>query len=136
MSLVSIDPVTEILTIYGGQPGVSSTFKGYEALVDMGNITGAVNIDLSAGSAFKFTLTGNVTLTPINVPAGSLVVYFTCLAKQDATGSRTLTITGQTNSFAQRAVLSTTANSLDKFACESWDVGSTWQTALTGQQIA
>jgi hypothetical protein len=110
-------------------------FTGAETLVDLGSVTGAINVDLSTGSAFILTLTGNVTVTFTNPQAGK-VTYATLRCVQDATGGHTLTITGAQGSNGVRPVLTLAGNAVDKVACESWDGGAHWDATLTGQAIA
>lgn len=60
----------------------------------LGNITGAVSIDLANGSVQSATLTGNVTITLPAVGAG-VSERITLLLTQDGTGGRTVTIGGE-----------------------------------------
>ena len=57
-----------------------------ESYVDLGNKTGAVTVDYRAGRWQKMTLTGNVTLTISNLPAGPIVGNMFLMLTQDATG--------------------------------------------------
>lgn len=40
--------------------------------VDKGNVSGAVSLDLNNGNYFTMTLTGNITLSFANIPAGTI----------------------------------------------------------------
>jgi hypothetical protein len=67
------------------------------AFVNLGNVTGAITLDLSTGSRFRGTLTGNVTVSMINAKNGQpLDVLFL----QDATGGRTVSWSGTNFAFA------------------------------------
>lgn len=55
----------------------------------LGNITGAVALDLSAGGVITATLTGNVTFSLTNLPPSTYVADIELRLTQDATGSRT-----------------------------------------------
>lgn len=67
-------------------------FKDYgEKVNSIGNITGAVTVDLSLGNHYEATLTGNVTFTFTNYsPTGNAMPIILYL-KQDGTGGRTVT---------------------------------------------
>lgn len=59
------------------------------ALVNLGNRSGTVTLDLSAGNVQMMTLTGNVTLAaPANAVVGGV---YNLIVKQDATGGRQIT---------------------------------------------
>lgn len=60
----------------------------------LGNITGAVTIDVSKAQYFTGTLTGNVTITVTN---GLVRPFFVLDFTQDGVGGRTVTITGEVN---------------------------------------
>jgi hypothetical protein len=58
-------------------------------LVDLGNRSGTVTLDLHAGNVQRMRLTGNATLAnPTNVVAGGI---YHIIVEQDGTGGRTLT---------------------------------------------
>lgn len=64
-----------------GPTGPAASFAGYtEPLLDLGNVSGAINIDFDASNAFKITPTGAVVITFTNLPAagdlnpGTLIV--------------------------------------------------------------
>ena len=84
--------------------------KYNETVVSAGN-TGAATLtpDASAGTIYRYTLTGNITLSALaNAVAGTSM---TIILTQDATGNRTLT---STMKFAGASkTLSTAANSID-----------------------
>ena len=70
-----------------GDPGLDAV----ESFVDLGNKTGAVTVNYTAGRWQKMTLTGNVTLTLSNLPAAPIVSTLFLMLTQDATGNRTIT---------------------------------------------
>ena len=57
----------------------------------MGNVTGAVNLDLSQASVFTATITGATTFSFINWPSGSVTTAPTVIATEDSVGSHTIT---------------------------------------------
>lgn len=59
----------------------------------LGNITGAVTIDLANGSVQTGTLTGNVSFTLPAVAAGT-TEHLTLILTNDGTAGRAVTITG------------------------------------------
>jgi hypothetical protein len=61
-------------------------------LVDLGNVSGAVPIDLSRGNYFRFTATGNVIVSISGLLCRS---RFVIDATQDGVGGRTLTCATQ-----------------------------------------
>lgn len=60
---------------------------------DLGNISGAVSPTLENGSVQRGTLVGNVTFTLPAVTAGT-AEHLTLILTNDATGGRSITITG------------------------------------------
>lgn len=60
---------------------------------DLGSITGGVSIVLENGSVQRGTLIGNVTFTLPTVTAGT-AEHLTLILTNDATGGRSITITG------------------------------------------
>jgi hypothetical protein len=119
-----------------GLTGPAGTFTGNETLVDLGTRTGAVTIDLTTGSAFKMVLTGNVVITFTNAPANK-VSYASLRLTQDSSGTaRTVSIVGSQAAYGVKPSLSTLPNAVDKMICETWDGGSTWDVAITGQQMS
>jgi len=63
-------------------------------VVALGNITGAVNLDLSLGTVFTGTLTGDVTATFTNPPASGKLCEPLIRFTQDGVGSHLLTVAG------------------------------------------
>ena len=78
--------------------------------------TGTVTPDASASNNFRYTLTGNLTLAAPTSPSDGEVLNFRF--KQDATGSRTLTLNAAFKFASGTApVLSTAANAVDFMSC-------------------
>lgn len=61
-----------------------------QVLVNLGNITGAVALDLRQGMIYQATLTGNVTFSISNAPPGPCRISLVLI--QDATGNRTASL--------------------------------------------
>lgn len=76
----------------GNVPGALTVGKRIVGggIIALGNISGAINLDLSQGNIFTGTLTGNVTFALLNVLAAKAQSIFFILT-QDATGGRTIT---------------------------------------------
>lgn len=105
-----------------------------ETTKDLGTtLNGAVVVDYEDGNYQYGTLNGNISgLTINNPPASGIVGFITLELNQDATGSRTMDLTGGTylqvggGSFA----LTTTASAKDKVRLETRDGGSTWFVSM------
>ena len=76
-----------IVTNGTGSITVSGTNSDY---VDLGNVSGTVNIDFTKG-VVRARLTGNTTFAFTSVPAAGTVTAVTLLVVQDGTGGRTVT---------------------------------------------
>lgn len=113
--------------------GATGFFNGAEALVALGNKTGAFNIDLSLGSAFTVTLTGNATATFTNVPAGSKVVYATLYVSP---AGFTLDIVGRVGSNGANALANLPTTGETEVVCRTKDVGVHWIVGLGAQVIS
>jgi hypothetical protein len=79
---------------------------------DAGNVTGATNISVGISLARKFTLTGNATVTVINLVVGR-AQWFQFTVVQGAGGSKTLAIAGAKTPGGAGLPLSTVAGSVD-----------------------
>jgi hypothetical protein len=111
---------TVISLTSGGGGGIVSTTA---------SASGAVTTDASAADIFDLTLTGNVTLAnPTNPVDGKTIRW---RIRQDATGSRTVTLGGQfviPSTATDPLPFSTTANKMDILAAtyhagrEKWDI--------------
>jgi hypothetical protein len=92
----------------------------------LGNITGAVNIDLSSGGVITATMTGNCTFTLVNAPPSGYVADMELRLTQDATGSRIATWPANGKwPGASPFVLSTAANTMDVVGISA-DNGLNW----------
>lgn len=116
------------LGAYGG----TVKLKSYDEYINANTAaTGATTLDISSGNFFNLTLTGNITFTFSNAPS-SRMVSFTIVAKQDATGGRTITWPSGTKwpgGVAPPAT--TTANAIDIWSVMTYDGGTTWIASLS-----
>ena len=93
--------------------------------------TGATTLDLSTSNFFNLTLTGNVTFTFSNAPSGR-VFAFTIVAKQDATGGRTITWpVAKIYAGGVAPPATTTANALDIWNILTYDAGTSYIVSLS-----
>ena len=104
-------------------------------LTELGNVTGALSFaglepsDM-VNRMFTATLTGNITIAASALPSPALPgTQFAMVLKQDATGTRTLTLTGIKRSQGV-LTLSTTANAVD-IIMFLFD-GTTWYAGAMG----
>lgn len=106
---------------------------GYtEAEVANTATTGTWTMDCTAANFFELTLTGNITISPSNVPPSTRMWAGTIVAKQDATGGRTITWpTGTKWPGGVVPPATTTANAIDIWSLMTYDGGSTWIGSLT-----
>jgi hypothetical protein len=121
------------LAAYGG----TVNLKSYNEYINANTAsTGATTIDLSSGNFFNLTLTGNVTFTYSNVPSGRMVA-FTIVAKQDATGGRTITWPSGTKWPGGVAPPATTsANAIDIWSVMTYDGGTSYVSSLSVKGVA
>lgn len=96
------------LVIEAGGLAVVGQAIGIE--VNVGNVTGATNIDFNNGNNQRMVLTGNATLTFLNTGSGGTYIL---RIKQDGTGSRLITWTGVTWPGGAAPTLTTTAGYTD-----------------------
>jgi hypothetical protein len=110
---------------------VAPALKAYSEFVTTNAAsTGATTLDLSSSNFFNLTLTGNVTFTFSNSPSGR-AFSFTVVAKQDATGGRTITWpAGSKYAGAVTPPATTTANAIDIWSVMTYDAGSTYIVSL------
>jgi hypothetical protein len=99
--------------------------------------TGTFSLDCGASNFFDLTLTGNITISPTNVPPATRVWSGTIVAKQDATGGRTITWPAGTK-YAGGVVppATTTANALDIWSIMTYDGGTTYIVSLSVKAAA
>ena len=121
------------LAAYGG----TVNLRNYSEYISANTATtGATTLDLSTANFFNLTLTGNVTFSFSNPPAGRMM-SFTIAAKQDATGGRTITWPG-TAKYAGGVVppATTTANATDIWSAMTYDGGTSYIVSLSVKAAA
>lgn len=106
---------------------------GYtEAEVANTATTGTWTMDCTAANFFELTLTGSITISPSNVPPSTRMWAGTIVAKQDATGGRTITWpTGTKWPGGVVPPATTTANAIDIWSLMTYDGGTSWIGSLT-----
>lgn len=104
--------------------------------LNLGNVTGvidltpALNIDTIVNALVKLTATGNLTLNTADLPSGVRAnTMFAMRIQQDATGGRTLTLTGFKKANGLLA-LTPTANAVDILVF-MYD-GTNWNAGFMG----
>lgn len=112
----------------------------FEAAVNLGNTTGAINLTAytAADQVFRLTATGNLTLAPAGmptVPAGK-AASFSLKITQDGTGGRTLTLDAAILSadYGVDPVLTTAIGAKDILTF-LYD-GVEWVVFVSGQAVA
>jgi hypothetical protein len=116
-----------IVTNGTGSITVSGTNSDY---VDLGNVSGTVNIDFTKG-VVRARLTGNTTFAFTSVPAAGTVTAVTLIVVQDGTGGRT--VTWPAASDYPGGVIppaTTTANAVDIWTLFTIDGGTTVYVSL------
>ena len=94
--------------------------------------TGSYSLDCGAANFFDLTLTGNITIAPTNVPPATRMWAGTIAAKQDATGTRTITWpAGSKYPGGVAPPATTTANAIDIWSLMTYDGGTSWIVSLT-----
>jgi hypothetical protein len=94
--------------------------------------TGSYSLDCGAANFWDLTLTGNITIAPTNVPPATRMWAGTIAAKQDATGTRTITWpAGSKYPGGVAPPATTTANALDIWSLMTYDGGTSWIVSLT-----
>lgn len=120
-----------------GPTGPAGTYAGSEVLTNMGNVTGATNVNLALGSVFKLNLNGVTTITFTNPQAGS-VMQSVLLRITVTNAAATLAITNQRGAFATNPLLTMTqtVGALCEVYARSDDNGAHWDVSLGDQLIA
>jgi hypothetical protein len=111
---------------------VAPALKSYSEFISNTTVSsGTTILDLSTSNFFNLTLNSSTALTFSNAPSGR-VVYFTIVAKQDATGSRAITWPGSAKYAGGLAPpQTTTANAVDVWNVLTYDGGSTYIVSLS-----
>jgi hypothetical protein len=122
---------------FGNNYLLSSALKSYsEYLSNVTVSTANTSLDLSTSNFFNLTLSSNTTLTFTNPPSGR-VYSFTIVAKQDATGGRTLAWPS-TKKYpnGQTPVSTTAANALDLWSVVTYDGGTSYIVSLSMKNVS
>ncbi len=109
---------------------------GFKDLVQVDTVTTTTfNLDMSVANVFDITLSpatgNNVAFTYINIPVSNEPISSTLILRQDATGSRTMTMTNAHYTEGTVPVLSTGANQVDVLSFFTTDGGSYWFGSLS-----
>ena len=109
------------------------TLTGYtESEVSNTAVTGTYTLNCVASNFWDLTLTGNTTISPTGVPPSTRMWAGTIVAKQDATGGRTITWpTGSKYPGGVAPPATTTANAIDVWSLMTYDGGTSWIVSLT-----
>jgi len=95
-------------------------------------VTGTFTLDFATANFFDLTLTGNTTISPSGIPANTRMVSATLVAKQDATGGRTITWPAGTKyAGAVSPPATTNANAVDIWSIMTYDAGNTYIVSLS-----
>lgn len=102
-----------------------SYVDNFHKVKDLGNVSGTVQLDLTQGTHFTMTLTGNVTLTVVGWVTKPLDQHVIVKAVQDSTGGRTITWpTRFAKAQTVTSLASTAAGSYTLYEFSSPDIGS------------
>jgi hypothetical protein len=109
------------------------TLTGYtESEVSNTAVTGTYTLNCVASNFWDLTLTGNTTISPTGVPPATRMWAGTIVAKQDATGGRTITWpAGSKYPGGVVPPATTTANAIDIWSLMTYDGGTSWIVSLT-----
>ncbi len=108
----------------------SATLKDYVETNNIDSQASAYAINLANGNVHSLTMTGNVTLSFSNVPAGTNCCSVTLFLIQDGTGSRIPTFPGSVIWPGGSApTFTTTALHVDEVVMTTTNAGTTWRAA-------
>ena len=109
------------------------TLTGYtESEISNTAVTGTYSLNCVASNFWDLTLTGNTTISPTGVPPSTRMWAGTIVAKQDATGGRTITWpAGSKYPSGVVPPATTTANAIDIWSLMTYDGGTSWIVSLT-----
>jgi hypothetical protein len=109
------------------------TLTGYtESEVSNTAVTGTYTLNCVDSNFWDLTLTGNTTISPTGVPPATRMWAGTIVAKQDATGGRTITWpAGSKYPGGVVPPATTTANAIDIWSLMTYDGGTSWVVSLT-----
>lgn len=113
-------------------------FKDYaETSPTPSSVTGTLTLDLETGNVFDSTLTEATTLAFANPPATGKAGTAFLIARQDATGGRTLAFPASVMWASGTApTISSAANAIDVFTFVTRDAGTTWLGFVGGQAFS
>lgn len=110
----------------GGNPKLSATggaiqfdIASIPKIVNLGNVSGTVTLDLAQGNVFICTLVGNATFAAPTNMANCVGQFFTVLVTQDGTGSRTGGWNTVFNFGSNALTLTTTPGKTDRVTCQT-----------------
>jgi len=98
-----------------------------ETPINLGSLTGTINVDLSTGTFFYGTVTGTTTITITNPPASGIVAGFTL----ELTNPGSQTITWTNGKWPGGAAPAFTSSGVDIIGGYTRDGGSTIRYALS-----
>ena len=114
--------------------GTATFTKVVETAVALGNTGTAITINLSSGTLFTATLTGNCTFT-ISNPTG--VSSFVLVLTNDATAGRSVAFSGGTFRYPNGSVArTTTANATDIWFFFTPNGGTTWYVSIPMSNVS
>lgn len=114
---------------------IQPIFKSYSEHKQTSSVSGSTTLDLSQTNVFELTLTGSITLVFSNPPP-STVYTFTLIAKQDATGSRTIAWPASVKwPGAVVPPATTAANAVDIWSGVTYDGGTTYAMSLSIKDV-
>jgi hypothetical protein len=95
-------------------------------------VTGTYTLPCADSNFWDLTLTGNTTISPTGVPPSTRMWAGTIVAKQDATGGRTITWpAGSKYPGGVVPPATTNANAIDIWSLMTYDGGTSWIVSLT-----
>ena len=114
---------------------IQPIFKSYSEHKQSNSVSGSTTLDLSQTNVFELTLTANISFIFSNPPT-STVYTFTLIAKQDATGSRTITWPASVKwPGAVVPPATTAANAVDIWSGVTYDGGTTYAMSLSMKDV-
>lgn len=140
MWIGSVEPTNKIAgDIWWYSSGLSNMiFAGYGEAVNTNNAaTGTVTLNVGTQNVHNLTLTGNTTIALTAPPNATDSWSITIIAKQDATGGRTITWPSSMKWPGGSApVMTSAANSVDVYTAVTVNGGTTWYAVVSGQAFA
>jgi hypothetical protein len=123
------------LTLPAGQSLSYPVLTGVrEAIVNVGNATGAQTLNLQSGNIFQIRPTGNVTISFSDVPASGTFVGV--LIRHESDGSTVRTYTWPTTTkwaYGEAPTMTASSGKFDLVSLFTYDGGSNWFAQIIGQ---